>query len=116
MIVFYAHNAAPLMLWTPEHEATWGVRPSVIMKAFIGGVLGVALGLSVTYGFGLQAYTLLVVLAGLFMFPILLLTVRSQAAVVAVCLSALFCINGMVVFGKYRERGMLRDPASKEGF
>jgi uncharacterized membrane protein YccC len=99
-------------------------------KAFIGGVLGVALGLSVTYGFGLQAYTLLVVLAGLFMFPILLLTVRSQAAVVAVCLSALFCINGMVVFGKYRERrfvddvidnltnrrGMLRDPASKEGF
>jgi hypothetical protein len=32
MIVFYAHNAAPLMLRTPEHEATWGVRPSVIIR------------------------------------------------------------------------------------
>ena len=99
----------PLVLWTPEHEAKVGIRPSTILKALIGGVLGIAFGLAIVGVVDLQRYAVAAVIGGLIFGPIIFCLLPSWKAALSLGLVGVLCISGLIVMTKYREARFVND-------
>lgn len=105
----WLHISTPLVPWTPEHEAKAGLRPSVPLKALLGGVLGVATALALMGAFGLQTYALPIIVSGLLIGSIGYCRLHNWRTVFSISLGALLCIIGAEVVMKYREADSIRD-------